>query len=103
MNLPLAKEATVAASGTEEKKVQSVPDSKSAVSSLPLVPLIKNISPSQGMSLALLVFIGVLFVVDSLIIFRKRHTRAGSHSFAHASMILLLIILTLLYGKGAIL
>ena len=93
---------TVEGQGSGGKAVETVP-SKSAGGILPGLSLIKNASPSQGVTLALLIFIAALFFADSFIIFRKRHRRAGSHSFAHATMILLLIVLTLLYGKGTIL
>lgn len=100
---PSVGEAPKAVAPAAEGKQVQPSASKPLGGTIPLLPLIKNVSPSQGVTLALLIFIGLLFLVDSLIIFRKRHVRVGSHSFAHAAMILLLIALTLLYGKGAIL
>jgi len=70
---------------------------------LPIVSLVKNSTNSQKVTLTLLALIAALFVLDSFIIFRRRHTRAGSHSFAHACIILLLMAATLIYGQGAIL
>ena len=69
----------------------------------PGISLYKNSTPSQKVTMALLAIIAALFVFDSAIIYRKRHARVGSHSLAHASMIFLLIIVSLMYGKGTIL
>ena len=69
---------------------------------LPVNSLVKNMTGSQKVTLSLLAIIFALFVFDSFIIFRRRQHRVGSHSLAHASMILLLIALTLIYGHGAI-
>lgn len=70
---------------------------------LPLATLVRNTTSSQKVTIALLLVIAALFIFDSLVIFRKRQARASSHSFAHASMIILLIIASLLYGQGTIL
>lgn len=74
--------------------------SVNGVFSLP--SLVRNSTSSQKVTLTLLIFIALLFLLDSAIVFRKRHARSGSHSFAHASMILILIACTLLYGQGSI-
>jgi len=100
---PSTGEVPKAVAPAAEGKQAQPPASKTLGGTIPLLPLIKNVSPSQGVTLALLIFIAVLLLFDSLIIFRKRHVRVGSHSFAHAAMVLLLIVLTLLYGKGSIL
>ncbi len=68
----------------------------------PGVSLFKNTTPSQKVTMSLLAVIAILFVFDSVIFYRKKHTRIGSHSLAHASMLLLLIIVSLMYGKGTI-
>lgn len=69
----------------------------------PGASLYKNSTSSQKVTMSLLAIIATLFVFDSVVIYRKRHQRVGSHSLAHASMIFLLIIVSLMYGKGTIL
>jgi uncharacterized protein YkwD len=69
----------------------------------PISSLFANVGSSQKVTVFLLMFMVVLLVLDSFILFRKRHVRFGSHSFAHASVLLLLIAVTLLYGKGTVL
>jgi len=64
--------------------------------------LFKNLTSSQKVTMSLLLLIGILFIFDSVIIFRKRHVRVNSHSFSHASIIMLLILISLLYGRGSI-
>jgi len=70
--------------------------------SSPLEALFANASASQKVTVLLLIFMALLLIIDSVILFRKRHIRFGSHSFAHASVILLLVAANLLYGKGNI-
>lgn len=74
-----------------------------AASDANILSLIKNTSTSQRVTLALLLFVFALLVTDSFIIYKARHFRLGSHSLIHASVILLLIVSVLLYGKGIIL
>ena len=68
-----------------------------------ITALVKNTTDSQRVTIILLLLVGILFITDSFVIFRKRHVREGSHSFAHASIIILLAVSSLLYGWGTIL
>ena len=88
-------------SSAQGKQVESLPGSSKGATSVQ--SLFENTTSSQKVTLALLLFVAALFVIDSVIIFRKRHLRAGSHSFAHAAVLLLLIAAILLYGQGAVL
>jgi len=92
---------SVGKSSAQEKQVESLPGSSKGTVSFQ--SLFENTTSSQKVTLALLLFVATLFVIDSVIVFRRRHLRVGSHSFAHAAMILLLIIAILLYGQGAVL
>lgn len=64
--------------------------------------LISGAGSAQKVTASLLFIIILLLLFDSFIIFRRRHVRIGSHSFAHASIIILLLIATILYGKGVV-
>ncbi|HEX7456068.1 MAG TPA: CAP domain-containing protein [Candidatus Nanoarchaeia archaeon] len=104
ISLPSSEKETTPISPSGQEKVSVSPSGSGlSGSSLPLLSLVKNSTNSQKVTLSLLLLIGLLFVFDSLVIFRKRHTRTNSHSLSHASMILLLIAITLFYGRGAIL
>jgi hypothetical protein len=104
LNLPdESSETTSEESTLQDENIVSGTKSESTDSELPFISLVKNTTNSQKVTLSLLFMIAALFVFDSFVIFRKRHVRVNSHSLSHASMILLLIILTLLYGKGTIL
>ena len=87
----------------EEKKMESLPQESSGSKVVSIQSLFKNATASQKVTLSLLLFVALLFILDSVIIFRRRHVRVGSHSLVHASMIILLVIATLLYGQGSIL
>lgn len=104
MNLPAESKETVPSEAmSPEEDIVAAAGSENTNGELPFVSLVKNATNSQKVTLSLLLFIAALFVFDSFVIFRKRHVRTNSHSLSHAGMILLLIAITLLYGKGAIL
>lgn len=75
------------------------PDSQKTLS---IVSMVQNASQSQKVTIFLLAMITLLMVVDSVVIFRKRHVRHSSHSLAHASVMVLLIISSIFYGWGNI-
>lgn len=100
LNLPNSSEGVVVPENTQ---VGVVGVESSNQLEFPGVSLFKNATASQKVTMSLLAIIVALFIFDSAIIYRKRHVRVGSHSLAHASMILLLIIVSLMYGKGTIL
>jgi uncharacterized protein YkwD len=103
-DLNLAKSKNQAADGNttiskgSETALSGPVDSSSSESTIGA--LVKNTSQSQRVTIALLILISVLLLIDSFVIFRKRYTREGSHSFVHASVIILLAISSLLYGWG---
>ncbi|OGY24326.1 MAG: hypothetical protein A2172_00480 [Candidatus Woykebacteria bacterium RBG_13_40_15] len=69
----------------------------------PILSVFQNASSSQKVTLALLLIISVFLLIDSIILYRRRQMRVGSHSFAHLSVLLILLVVCLLYGKGLIL
>ena len=69
----------------------------------PILSVFQDASSSQKVTLALLLIISVFLLIDSTILCRKRQMRNGSHSFAHLSVLLLLLLVCLLYGKGFVL
>jgi len=69
----------------------------------PILSVFQNASSSQKVTLALLLIISIFLLIDSTILYRKRQMRNGSHSFAHLSVLLLLLLVCLLYGKGFVL
>jgi uncharacterized protein YkwD len=104
LNLPSeSKETRPAGFTTAGKNIVPASGTESTSNELSVISLVKNATNSQKVTLSLLLIIAALFVFDSFVIFRRRHVRANSHSLSHAGMILLLIAITLLYGKGAIL
>ena len=103
LKLPVKTNETKTIEGTGEKAAANTQASNDSKVSLPIVSLVKNSTNSQKVTLSLLALISALFVLDSFVIYRRRHVRANSHSLSHASMIVLLIIITLLYGRGTIL
>jgi hypothetical protein len=84
------------------QQTTSTPGHASAKTGLDFPVLFKNATASQKTTLALLVLVASLFIVDSIIMFRRRHVRANSHSLAHAAVLLLLIAVSLLYGNGSV-
>jgi hypothetical protein len=88
---------------TEEKKVEALPQESTGSKVVAIQSLFKNATASQKVTLSLLLLVALLFIIDSVVIFRRRHMRIGSHSLVHASLIILLAVATLLYGQGSIL
>ncbi|OGY26848.1 MAG: hypothetical protein A2Z11_01560 [Candidatus Woykebacteria bacterium RBG_16_43_9] len=104
LNLPKAPEGKAQPSTAQEGAVITEPVELSfSQSGLIIASLFQNTTTSQKVTMSLLAMVALLFVFDSVIIFKKRHMRVGSHSLAHASMILILIVVVLVYGKGSIL
>jgi hypothetical protein len=68
-----------------------------------ILSVFRDASSSQKVTLALLLIISVFLLIDSTILYRKKLIRNGSHSFAHLSVLLLLLLVCLLYGKGFVL
>jgi hypothetical protein len=105
LNLPSSSdEGTTQVTGEAGNTELAGPVTKASTQGgVPFVSLVAGATASQKVTISLLLVIAVLFVFDSIIIYRRRHLRHGSHSLAHASMIILLIAVSLLYGKGTIL
>src|SRR3990167_2677369 len=103
LKLPVETNETTAVESTGEKAAVNNQTSSNLKAGLPIVSLVKNSTNSQKVTISLLALIGALFGLDSFVIYRRRHLRSNSHSLSHASMIVLLIIITLLYGRGTIL
>jgi len=103
LKLPVEINETTAVGSTGEKAAVNNQTSSNLKVGLPIVSLVKNSTNSQKITISLLALIGALFGLDSFVIYRRRHLRSNSHSLSHASMIVLLIIITLLYGRGTIL
>ena len=103
LKLPVETNETTAVESTGEKVAVNNQTSSNLKAGLPIVSLVKNSTNSQKVTISLLALIGALFGLDSFVIYRRRHLRSNSHSLSHASMIVLLIIITLLYGRGTIL
>ena len=97
-NETAAVEAFVAEESTSQTQVSPGSTNASLVASF-----IKDSTSSQKVTMLLLSLIVALFILDSFIIYRKRHTRTNSHSLSHVGMIVLLILVTLFYGRGTIL
>lgn len=70
---------------------------------LNVATMIQGLSTSQKTSFSLLFVLGSLFVIDSAVIFRKRHQREGSHSGMHASVVFVLMATLLAQSLGSIL
>ena len=100
LNLPKSSAGIVV---PENIQAEAVELESSNQLEFPGISLYENSTTSQKVTMSFLAIIAVLFIFDSAIIYRKRHVRVGSHSLAHASMFLLLIIVSLMYGKGTIL
>lgn len=96
-NLSQGSSSEVAKPSNENLEPQSLTTPKKTYD---VAALVKNTTESQKVTMILLLLVGVIFIIDSVVIFRKRHTRVGSHSFAHASIIFLLAISSLIYGWG---
>ncbi len=103
LKLPAETNETTVVESTGEKASANNQTSSNLKVGLPIVSLVKNSTNSQKVTISLLALIGALFGLDSFVIYRRRHIRSNSHSLSHASMIVLLIIITLLYGRGTIL
>ena len=105
IKLPTEEPKVVAQTESENQEEIAAPkvDNSLNIASLPPFSLVKNATTSQKVTVSLLFMMFALLVFDSVVVFRKRHLRIGSHSLAHASMILLLIIISLLYGSGSVL
>lgn len=105
IKLPVEEPKVGAQTESENQKKIAAPkvENSPGIASLPPFSLVKNATTSQKVTVSLLFMMFALLVFDSVVVFRKRHLRIGSHSLAHASMILLLIIVSLLYGSGSVL
>jgi uncharacterized protein YkwD len=104
---PTSVEANLEANQPEQTPATSsslaLGEEQSGPSPNPLLSLIQGVNTGQRVTLLLLTLVFLLFVIDSVIIYRARHARVGSHSLAHAAIILVLIASILLYGKGLVL
>lgn len=68
----------------------------------PLIPLVDVVALGKSVSYTFGFFLLGLFVVDSLIIARKRLVRISSHSLAHIMVVILLLATTWLMSPGTI-
>ena len=65
-----------------------------------LIAPVSNLNNAQKATLAILMLMISIFIVDSIIAFAHRRIRENSHSFLHASMLLILILVLVLQTKG---
>ncbi|MEX0621698.1 MAG: CAP domain-containing protein [Candidatus Woykebacteria bacterium] len=86
--------------GSETSLAGPVVSTNLGADNISVLSLFRDSTTSQKVTISLLAMIALLFILDSVVVFRKRHVRKGSHSLAHATMIVLLIIVSFLYGRG---
>jgi hypothetical protein len=60
---------------------------------------LRNFSTAARLELLLLVTLLIVFVIDSVVLSRRRIERAGSHSLVHA-VVIFVILLGVLFGSG---
>ena len=95
------KLAPVTPKETDSVSLTLEPINKTGVLSFStLIAPVSNLNNAQKATLAILMLMISIFIVDSIIAFAHRRIRENSHSFLHASMLLILILVLVLQTKG---
>lgn len=76
----------------------TVPEAKK----LPLVPIVDALKAAKSVSFAFGFFLFGLFVIDGIIVVRRRHLRLSGHNLAHVGILLLLMGVTWYTSVGTI-
>ena len=63
-----------------------------------LLTKINSLSTSKMLTLVLILILGLVFMIDTLVLWKKRIRRNNSHSFLHALVLFILVVLILSSG-----